>query len=63
MLRSWRLATIMLTALSMGTAFWHLLEMPAKIWEYSHAVRAVLQIVALAALAYSVVLETPAEAR
>jgi Domain of unknown function (DUF1772) len=31
LVRIWRLLTIMLTALSMGTALCHLLEMPAKI--------------------------------
>jgi hypothetical protein len=31
LLRTWRLATIMFTALSMGTALAHLLEMPAKL--------------------------------
>ena len=31
LLRTWRLATILLTALSMGAALGHLLEMPAKL--------------------------------
>ena len=115
LIRTWRLAAILLTALSMGAALAHLLELPAKIaldgptwvtllntlyppafgtvgatfevlavlsvtalaflvrrrhpafgwtlrdqWEYTHAVRAVLQVVALsAALTFSVIVETP----
>jgi hypothetical protein len=31
LLRNWRLLTIVLVALSMGTALCHLLEMPAKL--------------------------------
>jgi len=31
LLRYWRLATILLTALSTGTVLCHLMEMPAKI--------------------------------
>jgi hypothetical protein len=65
LVKIWRLVTIMLTALSMGTALCHLLEMPAdwmrlrNQWEYTHAARAVLQIVALGALVFSILVEIP----
>jgi hypothetical protein len=65
LVKIWRLVTIMLTALSMWTALCHLLEMPAdwmrlrNQWEYTHAARAVLQIVALGALVFSILVEIP----
>lgn len=70
-LRTWRWLALMFVALSLAPALAHLLEMPAKmrsegpLWLtisqtlYTHAVRAVLQAVALGALAFSVVAETP----
>ena len=62
LLRSWYLATVILTALLMGTSFAHTLELPIpqdwaewrRQWEYSHATRFVLHLAGFAVLLFPV---------
>ncbi|MCI0446229.1 hypothetical protein L0152_23815 [bacterium] len=68
MIRAWRLITILFVGLSMGMAFCHLLQMAPRMqywflyraqWEFTHAMRAIFEIVAFTLLIVSVLVETP----